>query len=444
MNRCQLKASDKIIFLTVLFLLFIGISCKNDRKSELRKHNGRVVIKKERDAYSFYKDGVPFTVKGGAGFTYLKELAEAGGNTIKTWDTVGLSAILDEAQNHHLNVIVGLDIPKSSFLDSFYADTSKANGLIRAFKITIEQYKNHPALLAWCVGNELDFPYKPKFKPFYNTLNQLINLIHQSDTNHPVTTTLINFQRRTIYNLKLKVPDLDFISINTFGQLNDLEKELSDFTWFWDGPYLITEWSPKGGWESELTAWEVPIENTSTKKAELYTTYYRNYLSNSDGRCLGSLAFYWGNKEEFTHTWFGVFNEDGDKTEVVESLSDCWKNTQTKHYSPQVEYMLLDGKGAKDNILLDTASIHHAQVFLKKGTNTNDLSYKWEIVKEDWTRYRDEKRKKPVPEQGLFKDSVSTNLTFNTPKAEGPYRIFVTIRSKTGYCATANIPFYVL
>src|SRR4051794_29070139 len=121
MGRYLLKTFNTISFLAILLLQLICFSCKNDTYKKSWKHKGRVVIKKENGKFSFFKDGVPFTVKGGAGFTYLKELAEAGGNTIKTWDTSKLSSILDDAQINHLNVIVGLDIPRSDLFDSFYS-----------------------------------------------------------------------------------------------------------------------------------------------------------------------------------------------------------------------------------------------------------------------------------------------------------------------------------
>ena len=437
-----MKTTIPIPVLVLFSTLLACIGCSSGSKGGPHKHISRVEIKKVNGKYRIYKDGEPFLVKGGSGYTHLKELAEAGGNTIKTWDTLNLGSILDEAALYHLNVIVGLTIPKSEFIEEFYDDSSKTNSLIRAYQPVIQRYKNHPALLAWCVGNELDFPSRFKYKPFYRTFNKILEYIHQSDTNHPVTTTLINFTRRTVTNLKLKIPDLDFVSINSFAHLYELKKEVSDFSWFWNGPYLVTEWSPKGGWESEETAWQVPIENTSTKKAELYTAYYKNYVPLSDNRCLGSLAFYWGSKQEYTSTWFSIFDNTGSKTEVVEALHDCWNDTQTKHLSPQLEFMLLDGKGARDNNLLERNTPHEARILLKQ--DSNQFQYQWEIVGEDWLKVGDENRPKPSSIRGLFTDSTSTIVKFNAPEKEGPYRIFVTVRDKNGYCATANTPFYVL
>src|SRR5688500_10012124 len=69
----------------------------------------KVEVKKVKGVFRLYKDGKPFLVKGGSGFTHMKELAACGGNTIRTWDTTGLITILDEAHRNQLSVIVGLD-----------------------------------------------------------------------------------------------------------------------------------------------------------------------------------------------------------------------------------------------------------------------------------------------------------------------------------------------
>lgn len=404
------------------------------------RKGGKVEVRKEHGKFSIYKDGTPFFVKGGSGFTYMKELAAAGGNTIRTWDTTNLGKILDEAEANHLVVIAGFYIPESS-LKEFYSDTSKTGSMIRAYLDVVNRYKNHKALLSWCVGNELSFSLSPGNYRFYKTMKLLLKNIREADKDHPFTTTIL--ERRNLVGIKLLLPYFDFISINTFANIRNLSKQLSNISLFWNGPYLITEWNPRGGWEAATTAWQSPIENTSTTTAEQVSEYYKNYMPVNDKRFLGSMIFYWGNKEEYTHTWFSIFNE-GKPTEIFEAIRDSWKGENSLHVSPQIEYILLDGKVASDNILTMPHSKHRAVLVSKKGTDTSVLQYHWQILKEDWWSYYKKNPQIPASEPGLISDSSKENIEFLAPGEEGPYRLFLTVSNDKGYIATANIPFYVV
>jgi hypothetical protein len=192
--------------------------------------------------------------------------------------------------------------------------------------------------------------------------------------------------------------------------------------------------------------WGAPLENTSTKKAEQYYHFYKTYMPLDEPRFLGSLAFYWGTREEYTHTWYSVYDEDSTATEVKEALADCWKGVATKHQAVQIQYMMIDSMGARDNIILSPGSKHIAKLLLADGQPGDSLRYSWEILKEDWFNWGRTWHyfKRPGAEQGLIADSTAQNTPFVCPKKEGPYRIFINVYNKKGYCSTANTPFYVV
>ncbi|MGX5820681.1 glycoside hydrolase family 2 TIM barrel-domain containing protein [Chitinophaga lutea] len=404
----------------------------------------RVYIGQSGGRYTIFRDGKPFTIKGAAGAEELKALKEAGGNTVRTWDTVRLGALLDEAQAAGLAVIPGLYIPTSNTLD-FYRDTAAVTALCQAYERVVERYKGHPALLMWCLGNEVDFPYRPRFQPFYKAYNRLLDMIHARDPDHPVTTAVVNFNRRNIYNLRWKVPQLDLISLNIFGQLENLRSDLKDFAWFWDGPFVITEWGINGPWESFTTAWGAPLENTSNKKADIYLQRYKDYMPVEDARFLGACVFYWGHKQEVTHTWFSLFAPNGARSATAQTMQYIWSGKEPDHKAPALKYMLIEGKGAGDNILLGPGADHSAELLLESPGN-DSLRYEWEIMPEDWFirfRYDANLRKPPVLDSLLLSQEGNT-ARFRTPLREGPYRIFVTVYDTYGNFATTNTPFYVV
>lgn len=432
MISCSILASACLLIFLINRGPKNGTTYKGARKVTIQKENGR---------YSFYKDGKRFVVKGGAGFTHIKELAACGGNTMICWDTSKLDNTLKEAEQNNVFVIIGLDIPGGQDA-AFYNNERNVAALHNAYIQLVIRYKDRPSLLAWCLGNELAVPFSFIPTPFYKTYNRILGQIHNIDPHHPVSTAIINIAKRRIMMIQWRMPALDFFCINIYNSIKHIQQDLDRIKEIWHGPYLIAEWAPMGGWEAPVTAWQAPIENTSTKKAEQFCEFYNNHMPLKDPRFLGSLVFYWGSRQEYTQTWFSVFNEDGTPTEIKEALYDCWKDTITRHVSAQLKYMLIDGLGAKDNIIVMPGSKHTASILKQTIRPFDTARYSWQILKEDWQTWN--YLKKPPEEKGALTDSTTQYTSFTAPLKAGPYRIFVTVYDSKGYCATANTPIYVV
>jgi hypothetical protein len=434
----SIKALPKIL---LLFTAIILVGCK---QKYTPSPNAAVKIINNNGQYQIIRNGEPFIIKGVAGYTNLKKLAEAGGNTIRTWDTTNLEAILKQADTLHLAVIAGLPMADNDFLDKFYKNPAYVSAQFKAYKALVSKYKKHPSLLFWCLGNELPFPYKPNYNIFYKTFNNIVDMIHQDDSDHPVTTTMINFQKKNIFNIKLRT-NIDFISFNTFGEIRTLSKDLKDFEWYWDGPFMITEWGIDGPWaDHPQTTWGAYIEDSSTKKAEKYLSIYKKYMPVDNPRFLGSLVFYWGHKQEATPTWFSLFDDTGAASEAVNAMSYIWTNRRPAHKAPQVKFMLLDYRGSKDTLLFKPGQMLDATVYLN-GTDTLNLTYKWQVNKEDWYRAgkrSSDKKLKPLDSLAVFQKD--RKFFFKAPQKEGPYRVYVRVYDKYGNYANCNTPFYVI
>jgi Glycosyl hydrolases family 2, TIM barrel domain len=405
--------------------------------------NRKVYIDNTNGKYTLFRDGQPYMVKGAAGFTNLAALKAAGGNTIRTWDTLRLASILDEAQKNKLAVVVGLYLPNSYDLDYFYTDTAKVAAQLRLYKAVINRFKDHPALLCWCAGNELIFPFSAKYTAFYTAFNNLVAMIHHEDPNHPVTTISGNFSKRNVFNINTKT-GVDFISFNVFGAINSFSKDLENFEWCWKGPFLITEWGIEGPWEETgKTAWGAFIENTSTKKAEQLLSVYRQYMPVDNKRFLGSLVFYWGQKQETTATWFSFFDESGAASESVNVMQYIWLGKKPAIRAPAIKYMLVNEKGARDNIMFAPGEPATARVLME--TPASGLRFQWVLLPEDWykTTYIINEKKMDTIE-GLFTTAQDSIISFSAPAKEGPYRLFAYVYDSTGHYATCNTPVYVM
>lgn len=398
----------------------------------------------QRDGrYTVMRNGKPYNITGASGDSHFRELHEAGGNTLRIWDTTNLAQVLDSAQRNDLAVIVGLPIPNSGDI-SFYNNPQITQTRYRAIQSVIRRFRNHPAVLMWCLGNELDFPYKWTYGDFYDSFNELTDMIHREDPDHPVTTTILNFNKKYIFNIRLRC-DIDVISFNIFSNLPLLRGDLDNIAWFWKGPYMLLEWGINGPWRgTEQTAWGAYIEDTSKKKAEICQERYQKFMPLQDPRFLGACVFFWGHKQETTHTWFSIFDENGNASEAVGTMQGLWTGKASRVVYPEVKYMLLNGQGARDNILLNPSVPASAEVLLFKG-HDRIRSIRWQVFREDWYRENQvNSTRKLIPVTATESSGQNLRLTFPTPPQEGPYRIFATIYDDEGNFASCNTPFYVV
>jgi len=427
-----------------ILILLVLFSLRHLNGEKIIDETRTVYIKKNDEGFQLYRNGKPFFIQGAAGISHFKELAEAGGNTIRVYDTINLDNILNEAQEHNLAVIVDIPIPRYQKEFNPYLNTDSNNVLKKNVELLVKKHKSHPALLMWNLGNEVNYP-KVLFKnSFIKTFNELIEIIHRGDPEHPVSTT---FNGKSVtFSIYLHSWDLDIVGYNIFGDLKNLEFKTSIiFSLIKPIPYYISEWGSDGPWESELNAWRAPIEPTSTKKIEQIEARYKIIAENSNGAFLGSLFFYWGNKHERTYTWFSLFHRDF-KSEIIKVLKELWNNTNSSQYSIGLDYMLLDERGSADNIVFSSNEIKSAELKFHGLQNDSNL-IKWEIYPEAWT-WSDKKNyivlDPSISLEKLFLKSDKNKVEFITPSREGPYRIFAYVYDKNGYFATTNTPFYVL
>ena len=397
-----------------------------------------VYLRETKGNYQLIRNGEPFYMYGAAVHNdYLKELKDAGANTARIYDTIELENTLDRAHQLGLAAVVDIPMPKQHTDGQYYEDPDLFNEMYQRVARVVTQHKDHPALLYWNLGNELYYPYFYKSTRFFERYNILIDLIHELDPNHPVSTTTIGANKLRVLSIEWKSPQLDFISFNSFGSLSTFTNRLKPIAPLWNGPHVITEWGVNGPWEAPLTSWGVPIEETSTKKAEQIVQRYQDYIKPlRNDNSLGSFVFYWGQKNEITPTWYSLF-ENHLKSQATFELEKIWKGMDSDYPGPRLKYILLNQKGALDDIILPADQLATAEIFFE--TPPSGYTFHWEIREESWYAYH---ISRIIP--GIQFQTEGNKVTFTAPSHEGPYRLHLMITNNTGYFATANIPFYVL
>ncbi len=398
-------------------------------------------IQENESGLQLIRNGKPFHMEGGAAHPgYLKELQEAGANTARIYDTINLTKTLDEAEELGLAVVVDIPMPKFSKDPEFYEDPEKFDRMKEKIERAIRKHKDHPALLYWNLGNELYYPYFYELTNFHSGFNEIIEMVHNIDPNHPVSTVTIGANKLRVLSIHRKSPDMEIISFNSFGTLSTFSGKLKPIAPIWSGPKVISEWGVNGPWEAQLTSWKAPLEETSTKKAEQIRSRYKDFIEPlKSENLIGTFIFYWGRKNEVTPTWYSLFGPDKKKTQAVFELEKIWKNHDSIYSGPELDYLFLNSKGANASILLSSNTQAEAEVILPSGKEDQVLNYKWEIRKESWDDFD---KSEVVENVKMLQGERKTTIT--TPEEEGPYRLFVYLTDESEYIATANIPFYVL
>lgn len=427
------------VFVFIICALFVSNSLTasgtGPSKVEIRSVDGK---------YSFYVNNKKFDLKGAGGGGSLAELQKAGGNSLRTWSPANGQQLLDSAAKY--NIMVAMGIGMGQELHGFnYNDTAAVAAQYRRNIRLIEQFKGHPNILCWVVGNELNLspnrrvPVNPKV---YDALKDIVDYIHKEDPNHPVTTTFAGVSRDHIRVALERCPDLDFISVQVYGGLSrmaDMIKAAEIAK-----PFAITEYGPIGHWEMPRTEWGREIEEPSAVKASgVYDRIQKGIVSDPTGLCLGGYAFLWGQKQERTPTWYGIFLKTGEATAVVDELTRYWSGQYPANRAPKVDSLKLEGKNAVDNIYIEPGSACTAKVFASDPEN-DLLTYKWVIMKE--VGQRSEGGAREIEPDGVPFTVLSDSngvLTFNAPSEEGDYRIFSYVYDGSNKVGTANVPFFV-
>lgn len=421
----------------LIFGIMATISCDGYKSN----HPEKVIMKKnEKGQYRLFVGGNEFFVKGaGLEGGNIAALAEHGGNSFRTWmDQDGHpseQSVLDEAQKYGLKVLMGLEVGRERH-GYDYNDEAWVKQQFDTIQAKVLKYKDHPALLGWIIGNEINLGAK-NLKVF-DAVNDISVMIHELDGNHPTTTTLAGIGKREVDYIKENCTDIDFLSIQMYGDIVNLQKRISDAGY--EGPYMVTEWGATGHWEVARTEWDVAIEQTSTEKAKAFINRYDLAIESDKKNCLGSYVFLWGQKQERTPTWYGMFLENGYETETVDAMHYIWNGKWPENRCPAIDSFRLDQKSAYDNIKVKPGETIDAEVYVRNYEN-DKIHYHWEILPEsNDLGWGGDYESRP---ETIHSEKAGSKYSVKIPQKPGPYRLFVYVIDEENKAATANIPFFI-
>lgn len=423
-----------------LLAAFLISACSG--KSEVPMTPTKVEIVATQSGYQLLRDGEPYVVKGaGMAVDDLENFANHGGNSIRNWSTGAdyqdTKALLDSAFRNGVTVALCLSV-RAERHGFDYSDADAVAEQLAWARGEVEKYKDHPALLAWIIGNELNHSYTNA--AVYDAVNDIAEMIHEIDPNHPTTTTLAEPDESVLAEVVTRAPALDFISVQMYGALFGLPELLKRVEL--DKPLMVTEWGTVGYWEMRRTSWDIPHETTSSEKANLIQRAHDEVLSQLGDRLLGSYIFLWGQKQERTPTWFGLFTEAGEETEAVDVMHRIWTGSWPQNRTPQVNGIEIDGKSYADNVVLQ-AGVAYPAIVDVTDPDGDDLSFHWELKKESESTQAGGDREQRIPNIDGASATPDKNSTAIEVSEPGNYRLFAYAYDGQGNAAHANIPIRV-
>mgnify|MGYP001166408595 CR=1 FL=1 len=391
-----------------------------------------------RKGFELYKDDKIYEIKGVGGDRNLDLLVELGGNTIRTWGVdANTKNLLDRAEELGLMVTLGLWVEHKRHGFDYTNEEDIYKQRERIFD-SVKKFKDHPALLLWGLGNEMEGVIgEGSDQDVWSEVNYLARRIKEIDINHPVMSVVANVNPNKVKAIQKYAPNIDILGINAYAGAAGLASRIKDYDW--DKPYALTEFGTPGPWEVPLTEWEAPIEPSSLEKMSHYYSTHQE-VSDDKKQCLGTYAFYWGNKQEATASWFGLLLSDGSKLPAADTMGYLWSGDWPKNRSP-----LLKDFDIPFAFKYTKAEKPYSVRVKYKDPDSDRLSYHWTIFEESNDR-RIGGDKEEIPQElidCIIEQKSNGTAEIKIPSKKGPYRLYVTVRDNYGNAAIDNWPFYV-
>jgi beta-galactosidase/beta-glucuronidase len=422
----------------LILILILLITAFNSCREKSQKVEIVYKIMNQDGRWLLTQNEAPYYIKGAVARNYFDKLKSYGGNSVRIWRDY--ESRLDSAQKYGLTVMVSLPVSAERYgMD--WNDTAMVEENIEEVMAVVRQFKDHPSVMLWALGNELDWippgvPYNPKLWDWIELTAQKIKAI---DQNHPVMTVVgsSDFEKK-VKEMARQCPSLDLIGLNLYGDFTDETKIIREH---WKKPYAVTEWGPHGHWQQPYTEWKAPMEQSSSEKAASYEHNYTQVIQKDQTHGLGSYVFLWGQKQEITHTWYGMFSVDGLASESVNVMHELWSEKTPPNTAPKLKELLINGQERQLNFYLKTGQ--NCTATLQAEDAEDQLTYHWEIKKEvDPAPYAGQGEIPAEPIPGLIDDPSKAEITFTAPQETGAYRLFGYAFDGQGHWAYANFPFY--
>jgi hypothetical protein len=387
--------------------------------------------------WQLVRGGESYFIRGMGGSGSLELLAEMGGNSIRTWgigaDTQG---ILDEAHRLGLSVTLGIWLRHERH-DFDYGEPKQVAEQFERAREAVLRYKDHPALLMWGVGNEMEGFGAGDNENVWRAVNDIARMIKGLDPHHPTMTVIAEVGGERVPSIHRLCPDIDVVGVNSYGGAPTVPQRYRAAGG--TKPIVLTEFGPLGFWEVRRNDFGALVEPTSTQKAEQYRRAWEEGVKSEAGRLtLGGYAFLWGWKQEATPTWFGMLLPDGSRLAAADVMSAMWTGQPWPRPVPRIAPIEVKGSP-----VVEPGATVHAKVEVEPAAGQT-VDVKWVLREEpEATPAGGDRQPLPPAFPEAIVESDQQTAIVQMPRAPGIYRLFVEARDQQGGAAVANVPLLV-
>ena len=437
MNKQTRLQNFSLHHISVIGSVLLGLTFTNMCHAEVS------IERNAKGDFQLLRNGQPYTIHGAGGASHLTTLVENGGNSIRTWgieqleDKVDGKLLLDRCEELGISVSVGiwLEHERHGF---DYSNTAMVEKQREDVRQAVRRYKDHPAILLWGLGNEMEGPAANDETPhIWKELNHLAGIIKEEDDSHPIMTVIAGASRVKIQAIMKHYPRIDILGVNSYGAAASVAGDVTAAGW--KKPFALTEYGPSGHWEVEKTPWGAPIEPGSREKAASYYVTHSMLAEDASEICVGSYCFLWDQKQETTSTWYGMFLPTGEKLPQVDAMCRAWTGKWPENRCPRVSGI--------DSDLIESVVAPGTMSEVKieaKDPEGEPLEFSWVVFAES-TDIKTGGDKESVPPS--FPDcTVSAkdgSAVIRAPEKPGNYRLFITVKDGQGGAAAENFCFQV-
>jgi hypothetical protein len=427
----------RIIFMCTVSALFAQADEQNldpVRVELVQNHDG---------SYQLLRNGEAYNIRGAGGPGRYQELADAGGNSTRTWgvrqlrelDENGLS-LLDHAHKAGISVVAGIWVHQVRH-GFDYTNTESLQKQRDEIREAVREFRHHPAILIWGLGNEIAIATSGDDPAVWTELNELAKIVREEDPYRPIMTVVSGTKPARVHGVMQYAPEIDILGVNSYGGGGTVPERLNNLGW--TKPFIIGEFGPRGHWEVPKTDWGAPLEPTAEQKAKLYLRTYQMLEANGGGNYLGSYAFLWGNRQEVTPTWFSMFLETGEKTPSVDYMSFAWTGEWPKDRAPIIEDWEVPFAERKVNpnevFTVDVSAINQT---------SSHLEYEWWVLPErEGPSVGGDAEKWLTRLDGVILSTEGSAARLSMPAESGAYRLYLKVSNQKGGATVRNTPFFV-
>lgn len=174
---------------------------------------------------------------------YLKNMNT---NTVRLWAQLTDATLLDALESAGIYAIMAFQVPSSADEPGIdYSDPATISYYVSEMTNYVNQFKNHPAVLAWAIGNENNLHYSGDISDWYKLANKLAQAAYDAEKPAYHPTILVNGYMLFFGDADYSSDDVSLNYVDIWGHNNYVRYDHNSYFCYFDKitakPLIITE-----------------------------------------------------------------------------------------------------------------------------------------------------------------------------------------------------------